>query len=87
MHFVVALLQELKLNPKHYNISLSTVMKRRTAFREVIFEKVKDKVEVARGAVVHFDGKLMSAITGKEKVDRLAVKVTYKDVDCRPINR
>lgn len=80
VHLLVALLIELKLDPKHYNISLSTISNRRTACREAIFEKVKDKVEVGRGAVVHFDGKLMSAITGKAEVDRLAVKVTYKDV-------
>lgn len=60
---------------------MSTVAKRRTDFREVIYEKVRETVQVGRGAVVHFDGKLMAAFTGNEKVDRLAVKVTYRDVD------
>lgn len=46
-----------------------------------IYETVKKTVELGRGAVVHFDGKLMAAITGNEKVDRLAVKVTYRDID------
>lgn len=77
----VALLKKLKLDPRSYNISRSTIERRRTMFRESAYEKIKDKINLSRGAVVHFDGKLTSPITGKEKVHRLAVKVTYGEVD------
>lgn len=81
VHLIAAILKKLKINLNDYKISFSTIGKRGTAFREEIYEKVKDTVKIGRGAVVHFDGKLMDAITGNAKVDRLAVKVTYGDVD------
>lgn len=83
VHLIVALLLELELDPKNYNISRTTISKRRTDFRETIYERIKDKVyvNISRGAVIHFDGKLMAALTGNAKVDRLAVKLTYQDVD------
>lgn len=81
VHLVVALLIKLGKDPRDYKVSASTLAKRRADFREAIYEKVKETVTVGRGAVVHFDGKLMAAITGNEKVDRLAVKVTYRDFD------
>lgn len=79
VHLIVALLLKLNLDPRDYYVSHNTIRKRRNEFREAIYDKVKDSVVVGRGAIVHFDGKLMSAITGKQKVDRLAVKVTYRD--------
>lgn len=81
VHLFVAFLLRMKLDPREFNISYTSISKQRSTFRESIYEQVKDSVQVGRGAIVHFDGKLMSAITGKEKVDRLAVKVTYGDVD------
>lgn len=78
---IIAILIALKLDPRNFKVSASTIGKRRELFRETIYEKVKEIVEIGRGAVVHFDGKLMAAITGNEKVDRLAVKVTYRDID------
>ncbi len=36
IHLIVAVLLELKLNPRHYKISASMIAKRRTAFRESI---------------------------------------------------
>lgn len=82
VHLIVAFLVKLNLDPLDHYISYNTIRKRRSKFREAIYDKVKASVAVGRGAIVHFDGKLMSAITGKKKVDRLAVKVTYsRDVD------
>lgn len=83
VHLFVAILEKLGLDPKGYAISCTTISNRRTALREEIYDKIKQAVPVTipRGAVVHFDGKLMTAITGKAKVDRLAVKVTFKDID------
>lgn len=81
VHLIVAILVKLEKDPRDYKISASTIAKRRSDFREAIFDKVREAIDIGRGAVVHFDGKLMAAITGNEKVDRLAVKVTYRDVD------
>lgn len=83
VQLIVAILLILKLDPRDYNVSKSTIAKRRQYFREVIYQTVKDKIQIGKGAVVYFDGKLMDAITGncKKKVDRLAVKVTYRNVD------
>ncbi|XP_037048472.1 uncharacterized protein LOC119082921 [Bradysia coprophila] len=81
VHIIVALLLELRLNPKDYNVSLSTISNRRNAIRKAVYDNVKDTLQVPRGAIVHFDGKIMDAITGKGQVDRLAAKETYKDID------
>lgn len=79
VHLIVAILDALNLNPKNFKISFSTILKRRTKYRESTSDRVKETFKVPRGSIVHFDGKLMSSITGKETVDRLAVKVTYGD--------
>lgn len=80
-HLIVAILLALGLDPKDYNISASTVEKRRKEKRKLIYQAVKDKFKLARGAVVHFDGKQLSSITGNEKEERLAVKVTCGETD------
>lgn len=44
--------------------------------REQIFTDLKDKLQVAKHLVVHWDGKMLPAITGVEKNDRLAILIT-----------
>lgn len=81
VHLIVAILLALLKDPRDYKVSFSTIRQRRSEFRVAIYDTVKDTIQIGRGSVVHFDGKLMDAITGNSKVDRLAVKVTYRDVD------
>lgn len=80
-HLIVALLLALKLRPKNYKISMSTITKRRKQMRQQIYNKIKDMFELSGPAVVHFDGKLLPSICSNEKEERIAVKVTCGDVD------
>lgn len=81
VQLILAILEALQLNAKDYNVSVSAIYKRRKEKRKLIATAVRDSFSVSKGAVVHFDGKLMSSLTGHEKEDRIAVKVTCGKVD------
>jgi hypothetical protein len=63
------------------SISRSTIQRCRQQLRKERVEYIKtrfDKSDLS-SAVIHWDGKLLSSITGSEKVERLAVILTSKD--------
>ncbi|MEL6606429.1 MAG: hypothetical protein AAFP20_24820, partial [Cyanobacteria bacterium J06614_10] len=68
-------------NVEELNINRSSIHRHRESHRVNFARSVQDKFNPTVSLTVHWDGKLIPALTGKEKVDRLAVLVTGLGVD------
>lgn len=75
-YIVSAVLSAVKMDVQDFNISSSSIQRHRIAVRREIFADLKENLQVAKHLVVHWDGKMLPAITGIEKVDRLAILIT-----------
>jgi len=59
-------------------LSVSTTRRRRGKHREDVAKRLKSDFKHDDVLVLHWDGKIVPALTGKEHVDREAVLVTGK---------
>lgn len=64
-----------------FNINRSSVRRDRMKFRKHMANAIKAEFAPDVPLTIHWDGKLMSDISGKEKVDRLPVLVTGLNID------
>lgn len=81
VHLIAAIAEALELDLNRLSISRSTVRRCRQQLREERAENMKklfNKSEIT-AAVIHWDGKILPAITGKEKVERLSFILTSGD--------
>lgn len=63
------------------NISYKTIQRSRIALRKEIAEGLKDALRFEDNYIVHWDGKLLTDITGTESVDRLPIILTLCGVE------
>src|SRR6218665_1663415 len=73
--YVLAAAHSLSHNVKDLNINRSSVHQERERYREEIGKNLKNQFKATpiSSLVVHWDGKLLQDLTGKELVDRLPV--------------
>ena len=72
--------KSLGQNVNEFAINRSTVRTNRLEFRQKRAAVIKEKFQCNVPLVVHWDGKLIKDLNGNEKVDRLPVLVTGKNV-------
>lgn len=68
-------------NVEELNINRSSIHRHRESHRMIFARSVQDKFDPTVSLTVHWDGKLIPALTGKEQVDRLPVLVSGLGVD------
>lgn len=68
--------KSLGANAEEYNINRSSIKLKRQIHREMFAQSVKDKFDPDIRLTVHWDGKLIPALSGKYNVDRLPVLVS-----------
>ena len=71
-YIIAALLSSLKIDCASVNFSHRTIHRARENFRKEATLKLKTNLETDN-YVLHFDGKLLSDITGTEQIDRLPI--------------
>lgn len=76
VYIVVAICKALNQNIGNIACSASTIRRCRQNFRKKTAEEIKKTFNTSASLVVHWDGKMMQALTSKEKVDRLAILVS-----------
>ena len=69
------------VDPETLNISKSSIHRRRARLRSDRAKTIKETFSVKGPLVVHWDGKMMEDLTGKETVDRLPVLVSGEGVE------
>lgn len=78
---ITPFLQNLGRNPAEYKISYATIRRKRMKHRQAIAEELKANFRPQVPLTVHWDGKLLPDVTGKESVDRLPILVSGEGVD------
>lgn len=82
MHLIAATAHALGHNVDEMTLSRSSIRRARIENRMQCANDIKSRFNaVTPPLIVHWDGKLLPAITGREKVDRLPVIVTGTDVE------
>ena len=69
-------IQSLGHNPAEYQCSFSTIRKHRLEHRENTAKRLKGDFNPNVPLVIHWDGKLLEDITGREMVDRLPILIS-----------
>jgi hypothetical protein len=76
VHILAATAASLGQDVSELNISRSTIKRARQENRFARARKIKDEFNVDVSLTIHWDGKLLTELTGSEKVDRLAILVS-----------
>ncbi|CAH0556961.1 unnamed protein product [Brassicogethes aeneus] len=83
VHILIATAEAFGVDVTELVINRSSLRELRRVHRELASKSIQadfiEDVDNARSLVVHWDGKLMEAIVGKKKVDRIAILVSYKE--------
>lgn len=69
-------LQHLGHDPYEYNVNRSSIRRERMKYRQKIAEGLKQEFKPGVTLCIHWDGKMLEDITGKESVDRLPILVS-----------
>jgi hypothetical protein len=78
---ITPVLQRLGHDPSEYNVSYSSIRRERIKHRQSIAGGIKANFIPQVPLTIHWDGKLLPDITGKETVDRLPILVSGEGVD------
>lgn len=75
VRIIAATAEALGHNPQHFVLSRSAIRLRRQQFRQKRTNLIRSRFQNSdlRGAVVHWDGKLLPDLLSKENVERLAI--------------
>ncbi|XP_050339954.1 uncharacterized protein LOC126766137 [Bactrocera neohumeralis] len=76
MYIISATLKSVGVDLKTVNISYKTIQRSRNVLRKEIAEGLKDGLKLEANYIVHWDGKLLTDITGTDTVDRLPIILT-----------
>ncbi|KAK6185944.1 hypothetical protein SNE40_008071 [Patella caerulea] len=76
MMVVTATAQSLGHNVEDMALNRSSIRRLRQKYRTIGAENLKEAFSADQALVVHWDGKLLPELTGKDKVDRLPVLVS-----------
>ncbi|XP_044595869.1 uncharacterized protein LOC123272912 [Cotesia glomerata] len=72
-HLIFAIASALGHNLNDVSISHRTVHRNRIELRKEIAKDLKTDLRIAQCVVIHWDGKLLPDITGRDKVERLPI--------------
>ena len=80
-HILMAAAEGFGVDAKDYVINRTSIKGYREKLREIKAKEIKDNFggHELNAAVIHWDGKLLQAVTGKEMVDRLPIIITNGD--------
>jgi len=78
---ITPVLQNLGHDPAEYKLSYSSIRRERIKHRQAIAENLKADFRPDVPLTIHWDGKILPDITGKESVDRLPILVSGVGVD------
>ncbi|KAK4883353.1 hypothetical protein RN001_006672 [Aquatica leii] len=76
MYIIAATLKSVGVHLNSVNISYKTIQRSRIALREEIAKGLKNELKFEDNYIVHWDGKLLTDITGTDTVDRLPIVLT-----------
>lgn len=81
VHVLAAAAESFGHDPKDYVLNHTSIWERRKTLRRERYQEFRDRTEFPESSylMVHWDGKLLPALTGTEKVDRLAILVSFND--------
>lgn len=74
-------LQSLGCDPSEYSCSYSTIRRTRLKHRQKMASNLRAEFRPAVPLTIHWDGKILEDITGREKVDRLPILVSGEGVE------
>ncbi|XP_046481517.1 uncharacterized protein [Neodiprion pinetum] len=73
--------QSIGIDIETLNLSYSTIRRARLRFRQAIAEHLKEKFKTEDRYTVHWDGKILTDLTGSESVDRIAIILSTSNVN------
>ena len=76
---ITPFLQNVDLNPEEFNVSYATIRRKGVRHSKAIAEKLKAKFQPQVPLTIHWDGKLLPDITGKETVNGFPLLVSGVD--------
>ena len=79
-YILAATAQTLGHNPNTLAINKESIRRARRTHRETAADGIKAAFTVTAPLTVHWDGKMLPALTGKATVERIAVLVTGEDI-------
>jgi len=85
VHIIMATAQSFGCNANNIVISCSTIQRNRVILRQRVAENIKASFNPNCSLTVHWDGKILPDITGKDNVDRLPILVSG-DGECKLLN-
>lgn len=77
---VTATIESLGLDVESYTISQSTVYRKRRRNRRNFVEQLKNNFKADPQVTLHWDGKILPDLVGRDNVDRIAVVLTGQSV-------
>lgn len=78
---LVPTITKLGDDPSKYNVNPSSIRRQRMKFRQSIAENLKTSFRPQVPLTIHWDGKMLEDITGREMVDRLPILVSGEGVE------
>lgn len=80
VYILMAAAQAFRRNTENLVINRTSFQRLRKQFREARYTEIQHKFNLkdCQELVLHWDGKLLPALTGVEKVDRLTIIVTFQ---------
>lgn len=83
VHILYAVIEALGQQPDVLIINRSSIHRIRERLRQERTEQIREKFSLSevKAVTVHWDGKLLPALTGKHLIDRLPIIVTGKDIE------
>lgn len=83
VHLLIAVAEALGHSANDFVINRTSLRDLRRKHRELTAASIKEnyKIQSSEPCIVHFDGKMLPDLTGKEKVDRQPVIVSNKNGD------
>lgn len=76
VHFCIAVAEALGHDVSTLIINRNSIHRSRQQYREKIAKEVKNKFTLSKPGIIHWDGKLLPELTGKQKVERLPILIT-----------
>lgn len=78
---LIPTIQQLGHDPSEYNVNPTTIRRQRRRFRCSIAEGLRINFKASVPLTIHWDGKMMEDIVGRETVDRLPILISGEGID------
>ena len=78
---LIPTIQQLGHDPSEYNVNPTTIHRQRRRFRCSIAEGLRINFKASVPLTIHWDGKMMEDIVGRETVDRLPILISGEGIN------